>query len=92
MGANRSPACFALTTHGRVGAYDGGVQVRRMINVGKQGFVNMKCCNQTLVDPSFFIWEALASWLIDFSLLAVISAGPLLFLYPSTSLGEATAC
>lgn len=66
---------------------------RVVIIVGKQGFVDVKCCNQTLADPSLFIWEALASWLIDFSLLAAISAGPLLFLlYPSTSLGEATAC
>lgn len=70
------------------GSGGGGVLI-----VGKQGFVDAKCCDQTLVDPSSFIWETLASWLIDFSLLAVISAGPLLFLlYPSTSLGEATAC
>lgn len=70
------------------GSVGGGV-----IKVGKQGFVGVKRRDRTLVDPSWFIWEALASWLIDFSLLAVISAGPLLFLlYPSTSLGEATAC
>lgn len=34
--------------------------------MGKQGFVDVKCCDQTLVDPSSFIREALASWLIDF--------------------------
>lgn len=51
--------------------------------MGKLGFVDkkVKCCDQMLVDPSLFLWEAfLASWLIDFSLLATISAGPLLFL------------
>lgn len=45
------------------------------------------------MDPRLFIWEALASWLIDFSILAVMSAGLLLFLFcPSTRLGGATTC
>lgn len=62
------------------------------VRVLKQGFVDVKCCWWIRARLSGRLW--LHGSLI-FSLLAVISAGPLLFLLlllTSTSLGEATAC